>query len=116
MIAKFARMLGQPSSKAPQSDHAFTRRSLVSRVLQTSAGALVAGGAASTITLKAGAQPPDPCDVCYGYTGCPDFERYSYCDDYGRFYKCCVCGSVLYSEVCDDICIQQQYGCFNPAP
>jgi hypothetical protein len=111
-------MLGQPNRKAPQSDYGITRRSLVSRVLQTSAGALVAGSAASTIFVKANAQTPGPCQTCLGFNpGCDDFFAYSYCDDFGRFYRCCICGNPdnPIADLCDDICVQQQESCFRPA-
>lgn len=114
MIDKLARLLGKPNTASTQPDRSISRRSLISRITQASAAALLAGGAASTITLRAGAQL-DPCQSCYGATGCSDFYTYYYCDDRGQGYKCCICADndYPYPRVCGEYCVPWQAGCYR---
>lgn len=116
MIDRIAKKLSQPNKASLSSENAITRRSMVSRMLSTSAGVLVAGSAASTITLKADAQIEDPCDTCYRVYGCPDFVTAYYCDARGRGRKCCSCGEDIIPYVCATICVDWPVTCYRSAP
>lgn len=111
MINKIARMLGHQNQRSDRSDATLTRRSLLARATQASAGALVAGSAASTITLRSNAQVEDPCDTCYRIHGCPDFEVAYYCDEWGQGRKCCSCGEDIYQYVCATYCVDWPVNC-----
>ena len=113
MLDRIARMFSHQNRRPERSDPTLSRRSLLARATQASAGAMVAGSAASTVILRTSAQTPDPCQICYGNTGCDEYVRWTYCDDDGTFYRCCTCGESggPFPGPCDTICVAQQVGC-----